>query len=90
MRNRFFYIFVPTKEQNMEAKIHFLAISDKDFSNLITNPKFFFIDTILKRYHWNHRPGYKFITPLLVPEDIIKNLDESNINYIYLFIPISL
>lgn len=90
MQNRNFYIFAPTKETNMRAKIHFLAIPDKEFSKIITEEANAYILTLVDRYNWNHRINYKFITPICPPLELIQQLSQANIQHVYIEFPITL
>jgi hypothetical protein len=74
----------------MEAKILFLAIPDKEFSKIITEEANAYILYLVDRYNWNHRIGFKFITPISQPVELIKHLTQANIRHVYIEFPINL
>ena len=71
----------------MEAKVHFLAIPAQEFSKILTAPRFQFLSDLLSFHQWQHREGYKFITPSKNPVEIRDLLDRMDIRYFYTVIP---
>ena len=74
----------------METKVHFLAIPDKEFSQIITEPANAYILTLIDNYNWNHRQNYKFTVPRIFPEELIKLLSQAEIRHFYTEMPINL
>ena len=74
----------------MNTKIYFLAIPDKEFSEIITKPEYAYILGLVDQYHWNHRINYKFIVPQFLPEELINLLLKAEIQHFYAAMTINL